>query len=438
MITERDAQKYESRFHMSANATLIRIFALLLGAGALNLGLGLQATLLGVRAGIEGFSTNAIGFVMSAYYVGFIAGTFLSPKLINRVGHIRTFSALASLASAVALCYILFVDPISWMVFRAITGICFAGLAMATESWLNEKSTNINRGTVLSVYMVVILSATAGGQMLLNLAEPGGHLLFVLVSIVISVALVPVALTTSAMPVQIHTTRMSLGRLFGRTPVGVIGCIGAGVVIGSFWSLGAVYAHAIGLSTLKISIFMTLVIGGGVISQFPLGRLSDHHDRRYIIFGLSVCIAVVGFLIAVLNLGLVGLFVLASLYGAMILPLYGLAIAHANDLMEPEEFVPASAALLLLYGIGAATGPILAAVAMSHAGPGGLFLSSATVAVILAAFVAFRIRKKSILPTQTQSDFVPAPRTTSVIYEMDPRSESDDEAPEGTPEVTPP
>ncbi|WP_417451521.1 MFS transporter [Kordiimonas sp.] len=409
---------------MSLRATLIGIFALLLGAGALNLGMGLQASLLGVRAGLEGFPTPLIGLIMSAYYAGFVAGSLFAPKIVARVGHIRTFSAFASLASAAALCHAVFVDPLSWAILRGLTGVCFAALALVTESWLNERSSNLNRGTVLSIYFVVILASTAVGQAFLMMAPPSGYDLFIFVSVIISVALVPITLTSTPTPAISEPRRMALRRLFGISPVGVAGCFGAGLVTGAFWALGAVYAQGKGLPTDDIAIFMTLVVGGGVVTQWPFGRLSDQMDRRYVIGGITVAIAILG---AIAGLGLFpegqGLYVLGVLMGGLVLPLYGLVIAHANDFLEQEDFVPASASLLLLYGAGAIVGPLLATGVMEFVGPDGLFLHLAVAAALLAVFTFYRMTQRAAVPSEDNVDFVFAQGVSPVSFELDPRSD---------------
>ncbi|WP_262690925.1 MFS transporter [Kordiimonas aestuarii] len=413
---------------MSLRVTLIGIFALLLGAGALNLGMGLQASLLGVRAGLEGFPTLLIGLIMSSYYAGFVVGSLLAPKIVSRVGHIRTFSAFASLASAAALCHAVFVDPLSWAIMRGLTGVCFAALCLVTESWLNERSSNLNRGTVLSIYFVVILASTAAGQAFLMMAPPSGYDLFIFVSVIISVALVPISLTSTPTPEISEPRRMALRRLYGISPVGVSGCFGAGLITGAFWALGAVYAQGKGLPTDDIAIFMTLVVGGGVVTQWPFGRLSDKMDRRYVIAGITIAIAALG---AVAGLGLFpdgqGLYVLGALMGGLVLPLYGLVIAHANDFLEPEDFVPASASLLLLYGIGAVVGPMVATVVMKVAGPDGLFLHLGIAAALLAVFTSYRMTQRSAAPSDESADFVFAAQGVSpVSFELDPRAETEE------------
>lgn len=404
-------------------STLVSISALLVGAAAINLGLGLQGSLLGLRATMGDFPTIMTGLVMSSYYAGFVAGSLLAPPIVNRVGHIRAFSAFASTASAAALCHAVFVDPISWSVLRALTGMCFAALCLVTESWLNERSSNLNRGALLSTYLVTILAATALGQMLLTLASPSGYDLFVLVSVIISLALVPVALTSTPMPAEIEPKRMGLKQLYAASPVGVVGCFGAGMGTGAFWGLGAVFAHRIGLSTADVALFMTLMIGGGIVTQWPLGRLSDMMDRRIVIAAISLAMTAVGTLIAIgaMSAGPF-LFVFGALAGGLLLPLYGISVAHANDSTAVKDFVPASASLLLVYGGGAMAGPLAATVVMDAVGPEGLFIHAATTTAVVGAFALYRMTQRAPVPKEETAEFSLLPRTTAMAYALDPRS----------------
>ena len=410
-------------------ATIIGVSALLLSVGAINLGLGLQVSLLGLRAGLENFSLVTTGLVMSSFYAGIIIGTFVSPPLVNRVGHIRTFAAFASLMSAAALIHAVFVDPIAWIAFRAFTGICFAALSLVGESWLNERATNQTRGTLLSIYFVTILAASALGQVLLPLAPVSGFELFVLVSIIVSVALVPVALTSSPSPAIAPARRLTVRELMAISPVGLAGCFGAGLITGAFWGLGAVYAQAIGLSTGDIAVFMTALIAGGIVTQWPLGRLSDVIDRRLVIAGVTFALAIIGAWVAS---GLIDksplLFLAAALSGGLMLPVYGLSIAHTNDFVDADKFVPASESLLLVYGCGATAGPVIATVAMNSIGPGGLFIYAAIVGGALGLFTLYRITRRPSVPRDEAGRYAAVPRTTAMVFELDPRSEAVPEA----------
>ncbi|MCW8861095.1 MAG: MFS transporter [Rhodospirillales bacterium] len=413
-------------------STLFTISALLLGAGAINLGLGLQVSLLGLRAGIENFSTVMTGLIMSSYYVGFIVGSIGAPPIIRKVGHIRTFSVFASLASAAALCHAVFLDPVWWIVLRALTGLCFSALSLVTESWLNERSTNATRGALLSSYFITILGATALGQVLLMLAPVAGYDLFVLVSVIISVALIPVALTSTPMPVNIEPTRMRLGRLFNSSPIGVVGCLGAGLGTGAFWGLGAVYAQGIGLPKSEIVAFMTFVVVGGMVAQWPFGRLSDRIDRRWVIAGMSIAMGLIGTVITTRVISEPPwLFLIAATAGGVLLPLYSISIAHTNDQMEAKDFVPASATLLLVFGIGAAAGPFIATLFMHYAGPEGLFIHAATTSALVGLFALYRMALRPASPKDETTEFTVIPQTTVMAIQMDPRAEYEEEVDQG-------
>lgn len=412
---------------MSLRMTLVGIAALLIGAGALNLGMGLQASLLGVRAGLENFPTLLIGMIMSSYYAGFVLGSIYAPRVVAQVGHIRAFSAFASLASAAALCHAVFVDPYSWLLFRALTGFCFAALCLVTESWLNARADNLNRGTVLSVYFVLILTCTALGQGFLMMAPPSGYDLFVFVSVIISVALVPIALTSTPTPELSAPERMPLARLYALSPVGAAGCFASGAIAGAYWGLGAVFAQGQGLQADAIAIFMMLLVGGGVLTQWPLGRLSDLMDRRIVIAGLALAIFVLGGAVALDMVPRGFLYATAALMGGLVLPLYGIALAHTNDHLDAEDFVPAGATLLVLYGIGAAVGPLLGTVAMDVMGPNGLFLHLAVAAGVLGLFALYRTTQRAAVDTDEMADFVPVASTTAAAFELDPRSDTDED-----------
>ena len=407
-------------------STLAAFSSLLLASALLNLGLGLQGTLLGVRAVIEAFPTTITGAIMSAFFVGFILGSHYCSKIINRVGHIRTFAALASFASATTLCHAVFVSPLSWAVLRALTGFCLVGLYMVTESWLNDRASNANRASVLSVYMVVGLGATAVGQLLLEMAHPSGFELFVVVSVLISISLAPVALTASPGPTFIQTRRMGLRRLYDVAPLGVVGCFAIGLANSSFWGMAPVAGHSLGLSTGEIASFMFLTILGGVFLQWPLGRLSDRMDRRIMIAAVSIVVSVSGVAIAAAVTRYPSVvFILAPVFGGTLLSLYALVIAHVNDFAEPQEFVSASGTLFLVFGAGAIVGPFIASTVMTAVGAVGLFVFIAGIHALTGIFAAFRMLRRSAVSTDDQPDFVVTPRTTPVVHELDPRGVED-------------
>jgi len=385
-------------------------------------GNGLIGTLLGVRAGIEAFPTVAVGLIMSAYYLGYLAGTHIGPAFIHRVGHIRTFAALAAIASATAGLHAIFVGPVVWAVLRLVTGLCLAGLFVVMESWINDRSTNANRGLLLSVYMFVSLGALALGQQLLNLSSPAGYELFILSSLLITLSLVPFALTRSIAPRVPDTGRLSVRELYAISPLGIVGCLAAGVSNGAFWGLGPLFAHEIGLPVAHISIFMSSVIVGGMILQLPIGRLSDRFDRRKIIVAVCLSDAPLGMAIYLwADRSEVLLFVLAFLFGGFALTLYSLCVAHTNDFLEENDLVEASSALLLAFGVGALFGPFVASLLMVAIGPQALFLHIAISSAALGSFAVYRLGRRAPMPKEEQERFVGVPETTHVVHHMDPR-----------------
>jgi MFS family permease len=272
--------------------------ALLLGVAILFFGNGLQGVLLPVRATLEAFATTSIGLIASAYSAGFMVGCFCMPYIVRRVGHIRTFAVCAAIAASVVLLMVLAVHPVVWIPLRALSGICFAGLFMVIESWLNERATSINRGQVLAVYMVINLTAVTIGQMILPLGDPAGFSLFALTAIAITLALVPVGLTTSSAPQPLREVRLRLRRLYAMSPVGVVGGFFVGLANGAFGGLGAVFATQIGLSITGVALFMSASLVGGALAQLPIGRVSDRTDRRKVIVAVCVLAAATGGLLA--------------------------------------------------------------------------------------------------------------------------------------------
>ena len=368
------------------------IAALLFAAAILYAGNGLQSTLLSVRGDIEGFPTTVIGLLASAYYAGFILGCRLVPGMIQGVGHIRAFVALASIASSSALAHILFVEPIAWGGLRFITGFSFAGLTMVLESWINERATNENRGKILSVYRIVDLGAVTIGNGLLAIAPPEGFQLFVLVSILISIALVPVALTRSSSPAPLETAKLDIVQLYKVSPVGAIGAAATGLANAAFWGMAPVYVQELGYGAAAIAAFMSTGIIGAGLFQFPTGWLSDKIDRRMVIFASSLLGTGASALLATFaGLSENAMLGFSFLFGAFIIPVFGICCAHANDHAQVGKAVATSGGLLLLYGVGSVVGALVGALVMSAFEPAALFWYIAGVYLVLAVFTLLRI-----------------------------------------------
>ena len=340
-------------------------WALLLGFGILMLGDGLQGTLLAVRADQEGHSATTTGLIMSSFYVGFLSGSIMTPRIVLHVGHIRVFAALAAMASAAILVHAVFLHVAVWVGLRLISGFCFAGLYVVAESWLNDRATNETRGKLLSLYMVVTYIGVGLGQLLLNLADPQGYPLFVLTSVLISIAVVPLLLSASASPRFEESVNIKVKELFKVSPLGVVGMFVEGFVTATFFALGPVYAQRLGLPLKEIAYFMAAAMAGTVVLQWPIGALSDRFDRRLVLTIVVLLTALAAFACIPLSTKSTIILLLAvSLFAGLALPLYSLCLAHTNDHLEPTQMVAASGTLVLISGLGAVIGPILVATVM--------------------------------------------------------------------------
>ena len=388
-------------------------WALFFGFGIICLGHGLQGTLIGVRSVLEGFSYLSTGLIIAGFYTGFLTGSTLIPIFLRRVGHIRVFAALASLASIAILLHSVFLDPYSWFFIRILTGISLSGIYIIMESWLNDKSTNETRGQLLSIYMIITFVFLGFGQLLLNLSDPAKVDLFILVSVLLSFALLPILLSTTEQPNTSDTKSFSLTEFYAVSPLGFFGALFTGLAHSAIFGYGAVYATAKGLSILEVSIFMVILTSFGALSQWPIGYLSDRMDRRLVLIGVTfaasgLCVL----LVASSYISLTLFFILTALYSCMSLPMYSLAIAHTNDFLQQNEIVSASSAFLKLTGIGSILGPLLVAGMMSFSGPNGFHLYLILIHALLGLFGLYRITKRAV-PADSESQYVPLPRNIS-------------------------
>ena len=406
--------------------TLKSVSSLLSGVTFLMLGSGALTTLLGLRMGDAGFSSQTTGFVMSAYFLGLVVGPFYAHKLISTIGHIRAFTALGSVMSAAALAHPFFIDPWFWSGLRFFQGFCIVGMYMCTESWLNEKSTNKIRGSIFALYQITVYLAQGASQLLLNIPDPSGFGLFILTSVLVSLAIVPVALTKVVPPELPEAVQLNLRQLYKISPTGIIGALAAGALLGAVYGMGPSFAQLAGLDVAQTTRFMGAVIIGGLILQLPIGKLSDVIDRRFVILIISIATFVIGlFIMNKTSTDGFGLLWLGMLYGGFAFTLYPISVAYTNDFAEPDELVPVSAGLLIAYGIGAAIGPIAASIFMEGLGARGLFVFSAYIAIFLALFIGFRMSLGTNKPVNEKTDFQPLTRTTAVISELDPRNDDE-------------
>lgn len=408
-------------------ASLMNVYSLLLGMSILLAGSGLLGTLLGLRAGLEEFPQWTIGIIMSAFFIGYIVGSYLCPHLIRRVGHIRAFVVFAALASVASLAHGLLPNPVVWWILRIIVGMCVLGLYMVVESWLNE-SVRQQRGQVFAIYMMVSLLALGVGQYLILIYGAESLASFVLVAMLFSLGLVPVALTHVSQPAQVVMPRFSFVKLYRASPVGFVGTLVSGLITGGFWGLSALYAQEVGLSDIGIASFISAAILGGAILQWPIGILSDHRDRRIILVlvCLAGAIATVG-IFWVAGQSLSGLILMAILYGGFSFSLYALCVAHTHDRMDISEVLETTRGLLLLNGIGASLGPIIGGLVMQFGASNILPLVFGGLMLVLSIFTVYRIHSDRPVPPEERSIFVPMTRTSTVAAELDPRTDIEPE-----------
>lgn len=398
---------------------LTATWTLLIGMALLMLGAGLQGTLVGLRASLEGFPTLLAGVVLAAYYFGYMGGSLMTPALVSSVGHIRVFAALTSLASVLILLQGVFVAPLPWTLLRIASGFCFAGIYVVAESWLNDRVDNEHRGLLLSLYMLVCYAGLGLGQLLLNLADPRSTVLFILVSVLISVAMVPMALTASSAPEFSVPVRVRLRDLFRRSPLGVVGVALSGAVSGCLFSLGALYTDGKGFSTLEVSLFMAAAILAACITQLPVGRVSDRMDRRQVV-AAACLLAALGAIGAwwLADISRTGFFLMVAVYGGMSLTLYSLSLAHVNDQVPAQERVGASSTLILLNGAGAFVAPIVVAAIMEVAGGDTFLPLLAAMHLLLAGYALYRMTRRAPMPEEQKMPFVGTPPGTSSSGEL--------------------
>ncbi len=411
---------------MPIGSTIAPIAALLFSVALLLTGNGLQGTLLPVRAELEAFGTFNIGILGSSYFLGFGLGCVFAAQLVRSVGHIRTFTALTAIASASALAHAIVVDPIAWWPLRAVTGFCFAGLYVVIESWLNESATNQTRGRIMSIYTVINLTVVTVGQLMVTLYDPAAFPLFALVSILISMAAVPVAMTSAQAPPPPQVTLLRPRRMYRISPVGLLGSFSSGLALGPFWALAPVFAIGIGLEITGVAIFMSITVIAGAIGQWPLGWLSDRIDRRKVIVAACGIAALAGVLLAIMGAFYPSAVLIAAFFfGMFAIPVYAISVAHTNDFVDPGAFVEASSTLLLAFAAGAVAGPLIAAAVMGPLGAPGLFVMTAVVHALLALFAIHRMRQRNTPSPQDRAPFVAVPRTSPAMAVLDPRADQE-------------
>jgi MFS family permease len=396
---------------------VVPIAALLCGIALLLLGTGLLNTLLALRGSAEGFSDQTLGLLGSAYFAGFILGTWLCPRLIRRMGHVRAFTFLAAAEAACVLIHLLWMLPGVWLLLRVMTGVALVGIYTVIESWLNTQAPPERRGQVFACYMAINLGSLALAQQLLNWDSPLNFTLFVIAAMLVVLAVMPVSATRLSQPVITDTPALSLRRLWEAAPVACAGALLSGLGMGGFWGLGAVYATRMGMDTAQIAGFVSLVIVAGALAQWPMGRLSDSIDRRRALVIIAGSAALGGLLMAALGPFGLWLLVGAVVFGAGSFSVYPAVVAHLIDHLHQEDILSGNAALLMLHGVGAAIGPALAGVLMS-ATPVALPLFFTLMFALCALYAGWQLRAGRDRIVDGAAHQVPMVRTSTAVLEM--------------------
>ncbi|NDV98084.1 MFS transporter [Salipiger sp. PrR002] len=370
------------------------VWSLLLGVFLIMIGNGMQATLMGVRGDLEGFSTFELSLITSGYFLGFLVGSRLTPKMIRKVSHVRVFAALGSMMSALLIAFPLLSDPWSWTALRVLLGFCLSGLYVTSESWLNDRATNQTRGTLLSAYMVAQTLGMVAAQGLLNFGDAAGFSLFVVASILVSVAFTPVLLSAVPIPAVESIKPMSLRQLYDRSPLGTIGTLLLGGVFSAQMGMAAVYGAKVGLSVQEISGFVAALFMGSFLFQFPVGWLSDLMDRRVMILTLAAVGALTCGIAFFYSQSLTALLVAGLIMGGMASPLYSLFIAYTNDYLELEDMPAAASGMVFIYGVGAIAGPLVTGQAMDIAGPQSFWAVLTVLFAMIAIYTAWRMTRR--------------------------------------------
>ena len=398
---------------------LTNSWALLLGLLLLLVGNGLQGTLLGIRGAIEGYDAATMSWVMFAYFAGFLLGSRRAPVMIRSVGHVRVFAALASMISAVFILYAAAPSPIAWVAMRFVVGFCFSGVYVVTESWLNEASTNENRGKALSLYIIVQMLGLISAQGIVNIGDPSGYDLFILMSVLVSVSFLPILLSVSPAPSFSTTKPMTLRQLFETSPLGCVGILLLGGVFAGLLGMASVFGTERGFDVAQISIFVAAIYAGGLVFQVPIGILSDRMDRRIVI----IIVTATGALLSAVAMPFASSFevvvALGFMLGGVANPLYSLLIAYTNDYLEPSDMAAASGGMLFMNGLGATLGPMLIGWMMRVWGADAFFVYIVVLLAAIALFALYRSTQRAAPSPDEAMPYTPvSPQGSPVALEL--------------------
>ncbi|HRP96385.1 MAG TPA: MFS transporter [Rhodocyclaceae bacterium] len=394
------------------------IRSLMIGTALLLLGNGLLSTLLALRGSLEGYSDEMLGLMGSAYFVGFFVGTYVVPRMIRHMGHIRAFNFFAAGIAAIVLLHSLIVDPWVWLSLRIFTGIALVGFYTVIESWLNSQTAAERRGQVFAFYMIVNLVALAAAQQFLHFASPETFVLFSISAMMVCFSVMPVAQTRLPQPAITPVPRLTVARLWLAAPAAVVGALASGLTMGTFWALAPLYANRLGFDAGGVAMLMTTAILGGAALQWPLGHFSDRGDRRYALGTAAGGAALAAMAMAAVGGHAYALLGAAFLYGGMAFAIYPIVVAHLVDHLSHEDILSGNAGILLLHGLGAVAGPALVGALMGIGGPAAMPAFFAAILGPMALYVLLQARRTKDEIVEEPAHFVPMVRTAATAMEI--------------------
>ena len=406
-------------------STLRRVSSLLFTTAFLLAGHGLHMTFLPLRASELGLSQTLIGLSGSAYFAGFLTGALVIPPIIARVGHIRSFTALLAIFLSSFLFLSLIDEGVIWVLVRFVLGAVMCGSYTVIESWLAEQSDSTQHGRVLSVYTAIVLISMAVGQYLLGVTEANPLYPFILVSLLVGLAIVPVSLTRSLAPAPVPATRFDFSKLYRRSHTAFAGALGSGVVMGGFWGLGAIYALSVTNDPSFVPTFIAANIIGGALAQYPIGMASDRIDRRYVLAALCAASGISAFALMLAS-SQQTLLLGAFAFGAFANSLYAVSLAKAADNSKRDEFVTIGSSVLLLNALGSASSSLIIGWTMRTMGDGALFALVGTASLVTGVFIVLQPPGRTAVTIEEQGAFIPATSAMApAAFDQDPRSDEE-------------
>ena len=397
------------------NYVLRNSWALLFGMFLLMLGNCVQGTLLGIRGSLEGFSAGSMSLIMSGYFVGFLFGSRLAPHLIRNVGHVSVFAALASLVSAALILFAALPNEYVWFFLRIIVGFCFSGIYVVAESWLNDSSTNETRGQTLSAYLIVQMMGIVVAQWLLNFADVAGFILFIIISVAVSLSFAPILLSVSPAPIFQTTKPMSLRQLYVASPLGIVGIFLLGGIFAALFGMTSVYGTEKNMSVGEISIFVGIIYIGGMLLQFPIGWISDRMDRRLLIIGITISGGLACLMAFNAASNLTVILICSFIIGGVANPLYSLLLAYTNDFLDHDDMAAASGGLIFVNGVGAIAGPLVVGWMMGRYGPDSFFLYIGILLFLMAVYAIYRMFQRQAPSVDDTASYQPVFATASPV-----------------------